>query len=69
MSQQTASILRHQVDARHVAVPAGQGRAVLVSKYRPEMAPMAEDLVVIGRGRLIAHETATDFIARLTTRA
>ena len=27
------------------------------------MALMAEDLVVIGRGRLIAHESAADFIA------
>ena len=47
---------------------AGQGRAVLVSSHQlSEMALMAEDLVVIGRGRLIAHETATDFIARHTT--
>lgn len=47
---------------------AGQGRAVLVSSHQlSEMALMAEDLVVIGRGRLIAHESAVDFIARHTT--
>lgn len=47
---------------------AGQGRAVLVSSHQlSEMALMAEDLVVIGRGQLIAHESAADFIARHTT--
>jgi ABC-2 type transport system ATP-binding protein len=47
---------------------AGQGRAVLVSSHQlSEIALMAEDLVVIGRGRLIAQEPAQDFIARNTT--
>ncbi|MEC8731319.1 MAG: ATP-binding cassette domain-containing protein [Actinomycetota bacterium] len=47
---------------------AGQGRAVLVSSHQlSEMALMAEDLVVIGRGQLIAHESAADFIAGHTT--
>lgn len=47
---------------------AGQGRAVLVSSHQlSEIALMAEDLVVIGRGRLIAQEPAQDFIARHTT--
>ena len=47
---------------------AGQGRAVLVSSHQlSEIALMAEDLVVIGRGRLIAQEPACDFIARHTT--
>ena len=47
---------------------AGQGRAVLVSSHQlSEIALMAEDLVVIGRGRLIAQEPARDFIARHTT--
>ena len=47
---------------------AGQGRAVLVSSHQlSEIALMAENLVVIGRGRLIAQERAADFIARHTT--
>lgn len=47
---------------------AGQGRAVLVSSHQlSEIALMAEDLVVIGRGQLIAQEPARDFIARHTT--
>lgn len=47
---------------------AGQGRAVFVSSHQlSEIALMAEDLVVIGRGRLIAQEPARDFIARHTT--
>ncbi len=47
---------------------AGQGRAVLVSSHQlSEIALMAEDLVVIGRGRLIAQEPAPEFIARHTT--
>jgi len=47
---------------------ASQGRAVLVSSHQlSEIALMAEDLVVIGRGRLIAQEPARDFIARHTT--
>ncbi len=47
---------------------AGQGRAVLVSSHQlSEISLMAEDLVVIGRGRLIAQEPAPEFIARHTT--
>jgi ABC-2 type transport system ATP-binding protein len=47
---------------------AGQGRAVLVSSHQlSEIALIAEDLVVIGRGRLIAQEPAPEFIARHTT--
>lgn len=47
---------------------AGQGRAVLVSSHQlSEIALMAEDLVVIGRGKLIAQEPASSFIARHTT--
>jgi ABC-2 type transport system ATP-binding protein len=44
---------------------AGQGRTVLVSSHQlSEMALMADDLVVIGQGRLIEQSTVTDFIAR-----
>jgi ABC-2 type transport system ATP-binding protein len=44
---------------------AGQGRTVLVSSHlMAEMALTAEDLIVIGRGRLIAQSSTEDFIAR-----
>jgi ABC-2 type transport system ATP-binding protein len=42
---------------------AGQGRTVLVSSHQlSEMALMADDLVVIGQGRLIEQSTVKDFI-------
>jgi len=42
---------------------AGEGRSVLVSSHLlPEMALTATDLVVIGRGRLIAQSTTTEFV-------
>ena len=44
---------------------AGEGRTVLVSSHQlSEMALMAQDLVVIGQGRLIEQSTVTDFIER-----
>jgi ABC-2 type transport system ATP-binding protein len=44
---------------------AGEGRTVLVSSHQlSEMALMAEDLVVIGQGRLIEQCTVTDFVDR-----
>jgi ABC-2 type transport system ATP-binding protein len=44
---------------------AGQGRTVLVSSHQlSEMALMADDLVVIGQGRLIEQSTVTAFIER-----
>jgi ABC-2 type transport system ATP-binding protein len=44
---------------------AGQGRTVFVSSHLlAEMALTADELVVIGRGELIAHTTVADFIAR-----
>jgi ABC-2 type transport system ATP-binding protein len=43
---------------------AGQGRTVLVSSHlMSEMAQTADDLIVIGRGRLIAASTTEEFIA------
>ena len=46
---------------------AGEGRTVLVSSHlMSEMALTATDLVVIGRGRLIADTTVEDFIASNT---
>jgi ABC-2 type transport system ATP-binding protein len=46
---------------------AGEGRTILVSSHlMSEMALTATDLVVIGRGRLIADTTVTDFIASNT---
>ena len=43
---------------------AGQGRTVLVSSHlMSEMAQTADDLIVIGRGRLIAASSMADFIA------
>ncbi|TVR22376.1 MAG: ATP-binding cassette domain-containing protein [Ilumatobacter sp.] len=48
---------------------AGEGRTVLVSSHLlSEMALMAHDLVVIGRGRLIEQCSVPDFIERHTTR-
>ncbi|NLG56293.1 MAG: ATP-binding cassette domain-containing protein [Rhodococcus sp.] len=44
---------------------AAEGRTVLVSSHLlSEMAQTAEHLVVIGRGRLIADTTVTDFVAK-----
>lgn len=44
---------------------ASQGRTVLVSSHLlSEMSLMADDLVVIGRGRLIAQSSVTEFIRR-----
>jgi ABC-2 type transport system ATP-binding protein len=44
---------------------AGQGRAVFVSSHLlAEMANTADRLVVIGRGRVIAATTMTDFLSR-----
>jgi ABC-2 type transport system ATP-binding protein len=44
---------------------AGEGRTVLVSSHlMSEMALVAERLVVIGRGQLIADTTVDDFVAR-----
>jgi len=44
---------------------ASQGRTVLVSSHLlSEMSLMAEDLVVIGRGKLIAQCTTAEFIQR-----
>jgi ABC-2 type transport system ATP-binding protein len=49
---------------------AGQGRAVLVSSHLlAEMALMADALVVIGRGRLIASGPVDDFVQRSTGNA
>lgn len=46
---------------------AAAGRTVLVSSHLlSEMAQTADHLVVIGRGRLIADATTTDFIAQAT---
>ncbi|UIX34711.1 ABC transporter ATP-binding protein [Streptomyces sp. GQFP] len=46
---------------------AAEGRTVLVSSHlMREMEQTAEDLVVIGRGRLIAAESLGDFAARAT---
>ena len=46
---------------------AGEGRTILVSSHlMSEMALTATDLVVIGRGRLIAETTVDDFIASNT---
>jgi ABC-2 type transport system ATP-binding protein len=43
---------------------AGEGRTVLVSSHlMSEMAQTAEDLIVIGRGRVIAQTTITEFTA------
>ena len=44
---------------------AAEGRTVFVSSHLlPEMAQTAQDLVVIGRGRLIYQGTTADFVAR-----
>jgi ABC-2 type transport system ATP-binding protein len=43
---------------------AAQGRTVLVSSHlMSEMALTAEDLIIIGRGRLITHTSVAEFIA------
>jgi ABC-2 type transport system ATP-binding protein len=47
---------------------ASQGRAVLVSSHQlSEMSLIAEDLIVIGRGRLIDQCSVQDFVRRNTT--
>jgi ABC-2 type transport system ATP-binding protein len=47
---------------RHLA---GEGRTVLVSSHlMSEMAQTADNLIVIGRGSLIAQSTMAEFIAR-----
>lgn len=47
---------------------ASEGRAVLVSSHQlSEMSLMAQDLVVIGRGRLIDQCTVDEFVRRNTT--
>jgi ABC-2 type transport system ATP-binding protein len=49
---------------------AGQGRTVLISSHlMSEMAATATDLIVIGRGRLIAACTTDEFIERSSTRS
>ncbi|HEX2808772.1 MAG TPA: ATP-binding cassette domain-containing protein [Kineosporiaceae bacterium] len=51
---------------RHLAA---QGRAVLVSSHQlAEMAQMADELVVIGRGLLIADGPMQEFVSRFTQR-
>ena len=48
---------------------AGQGRTVLVSSHlMAEMALMADDLLVIGRGRLIEQSTVDEFVSHHATR-
>jgi ABC-2 type transport system ATP-binding protein len=48
---------------------AGQGRTVFVSSHLlGEMATMADDLVVIGQGRLIEQSTVADFVERHSDR-
>lgn len=48
---------------------ARQGRTVLVSSHQlSEMALMAEDLVVIGQGRLVEQSTVGDFVDRYADR-
>jgi len=57
--------LRHLLE--HLA---GEGRCVLVSSHLlAEMAQLAHDLVVIGRGELIAAGTVEDFVGRFTRRS
>ena len=52
---------------RHLA---SQGRTVFVSSHlMSEMALTAEHLIVVGRGRLVADESVTDFIARAAQRS
>jgi ABC-2 type transport system ATP-binding protein len=47
---------------------AGQGRSVFVSSHLlSEMALMADELVVVGRGRLIASGAVADFVRRAGT--
>lgn len=47
---------------------AEQGNAVLVSSHLlSEMELMADDVIVIARGELLAHESVRDFVARSTT--
>jgi ABC-2 type transport system ATP-binding protein len=51
---------------RHLAA---EGRAVLVSSHQlAEMAQMADEVVVIGRGMLIADSSMQEFVGRFTQR-
>jgi ABC-2 type transport system ATP-binding protein len=44
---------------------AAEGRTVLVSSHQlAEMAELADDLIVIGRGRLVAQGTVPEFVRR-----
>jgi ABC-2 type transport system ATP-binding protein len=52
-----------------LTVLAREGRSVLVSSHLlSEMALMADDLVVIGQGRLIEQSTVADFVERFADR-
>ena len=52
---------------RHLA---GQGRTIFVSSHlMSEMALTADHLIVVGRGRVVADEPVSSFIARASTRA
>src|SRR5262249_15035081 len=47
---------------------AGEGRTIFVSSHlMAEMALTADDLVVVGRGRLIAQASVADFLRQSTT--
>ena len=49
---------------------AGQGRTIFVSSHlMSEMALTADHLIVVGRGRVVADEPVSSFIARASTRA
>jgi ABC-2 type transport system ATP-binding protein len=49
---------------------AGEGRTVFISSHlMAEMALTADELIVIGQGRLIAETSVADFVARSTTQA
>jgi ABC-2 type transport system ATP-binding protein len=49
---------------------AGQGRTIFVSSHlMSEMALTADHLIVVGRGRVVADEPVTSFIARASGRA
>jgi ABC-2 type transport system ATP-binding protein len=49
---------------------AGEGRTVFISSHlMAEMALTADQLVVIGKGRLIAEMTVADFVARSSTQS
>jgi ABC-2 type transport system ATP-binding protein len=49
---------------------AGEGRTVLVSSHlMSEMALTADELIVVGKGRLVAATTTQEFIDRASTRS